>query len=117
MPSGVSFDDLIYLYNEDSSFIKAPIKKGDKVSTVQVWHENVCLAQIDLFALHDVNVKQVVETQEIQEDQNSGIPSILIVVVVIIGLLIVLLFGRRILFRIIRANRIRRRRKNRRRSR
>ena len=117
LPSGVSFDDLIYLYNEDSSFIKAPIKKGDKVSTVQVWHENVCLAQIDLFALHDVNVKQVVETQEIQEDQNSGIPSILIVVVVIIGLLIVLLFGRRILFRIIRANRIRRRRKNRRRSR
>ena len=117
LPSGVSFNDLIYLYNEDSTAIQAPIEKGDKVSAVQVWHENVCLAQIDLYALHDVAVKQVVDTQEELDDQNSGIPSVLIVVVVIIGLLIVLVFGRRIVFNIVRANRIRRRRKNRRRSR
>ena len=117
LPSGVSHSDLTYLYNEDSTVIQAPVQKGEKISTVQVWHENVCLAQVDLFAMHDVDVQQVVETQEIHEKQNTGTPSVLVVVFVIIGLLLVLLLGRRIIFRIVRINRIRRRRKNRRRSR
>ena len=117
LPSGVSFSDLTYLYNEDSTIIQAPVKKDDRISTVQVWHENICLAHADLYAMHDVNVKQVVETQEVQEEVTTGLPSMLLIVVVIIGLLFILLFGRKLIFRIVRANRIRRHRKNRRRSR
>lgn len=117
LPSGVSFSDLTYLYNEDSTIIQAPVKKDDRISTVQVWHENICLAQADLYAMHDVNVKQVVETQEVQEEVTTGLPSMLLIVAVIIGLLFILLFGRKLIFRIVRANRIRRHRKNRRRSR
>lgn len=117
LPSGVSYNDLSYLYIENNNAIQAPIKKGDQIASVQIWHENVCLAQGDLYAMHDVNIKQVVEPQEIQEESRSGVPSILIIVVVIIGLLFVLLFGRRMFFKMIRIMRIRRHRKNRRRSR
>ena len=117
LPAGINHEDLTYLYNEDETIIRAPVTKGDAIATVQVWHENVCFAQADLYALHDVGEKQVVQTEEIQEETSSGIPSVLIVVAVIVGLLFVLLFGRRLLFKIIRMNRIRRHRKNRRRSR
>ena len=117
LPSGVSYNDLTYLYNEDSTVIQAPVKKDEKISSVQVWHENICLAQVDLYAMHDVNVQQITESQDLPQESSSGIPSVLIIVAVIMGLLFLLLFGRRIIFNIVRANRIRRHRKNRRRSR
>ena len=117
LPYGVSHSDLTYLYNEDSTVIQAPVEKDEKISSVQVWHENICLAQIDLYAMHDVAVKQITESAEVPQETSSGIPSILIVVAVIVGLLFIMLFGRRLIFRLIRINRIRRHRKNRRRSR
>jgi len=117
LPYGVTYDDLSYRYNEDTTNISAPVKEGDLVSTVQVWHEELCLAQANLYALHDVKVKEVVATEEIIEETKTDPSTMLIVVAVIVGLLMVLLFGRRFIFRIIRGHQIRRHRKNRRRSR
>lgn len=117
LPFGVTYDDLTYRYSEDSARISAPIKAGEKISTVQVWHNNICLAQADLFALHDVGIKQVVDTEEplVEEEMNNV--SVLIAVAVIVVLLLIFLFGRRILFKMIRNHKLRRYRKNRRRSR
>jgi len=117
LPYGVTYDDLSYRYNEDSTNISAPVKAGDLVSTVQVWHNEMCLAQANLYALHDVKIKEVVATEEIVEEEETDNSTILIVVAVIVGLLIILLFGRRLIFRLIRNHQIRRHRKNRRRSR
>ena len=117
LPSGVSYDDLSYLYSEDNAIIRAPVAKDDLITTVQVWYDGICFGQANLYAMHDVKIKEVIETQEVQEKDSSGIPSILIVVAVIVGLLFILLFGRRLIFRIIRRSQIRRHRKNRRRSR
>ena len=117
LPYGVTYDDLSYRYNEDSTNIQAPVKAGDLISTVQVWYNELCLAQADLYALHDVKVKELVVTEEIMEESETSASTILIIVAVIVGLLIILLFGRRFIFRIIRSHQIRRPRKNRRRSR
>lgn len=117
LPQGVSYEDLSYRYNEDNTIIRAPVKEGDVISTVQVWHEEICLAQANLYALHDVNVKNIVVTEEIIEETETDPTNILIIVAVIVGLLILLLIGRRLIFRFIRRQQIRRHRRNRRRSR
>lgn len=117
LPSGVTYDDLIYLYNEESTVINAPVAKGDPISTIQVWYGEVCLAEADLYALHDVNIAEAKPVEEVQEDTSSNSLSILILVAVIVFMLLVLLFGRPIIFRIIHHRRVRRHRRNRRRSR
>ena len=117
LPYCITYNDLSYRYNEDTTVINAPVKAGEKISTVQVWHNNICLAQADLFAMHDVGIKQVVATEEIVDEPESDGFSILIAVTVIVALLLIFLFGRRLIFRIIRNHKLRRHRKNRRRSR
>ena len=117
LPQGVTQADLTYRYTESGAGIQAPIKSGDVISSVQIWYEDLCLAQTDLYALHDVDVKEVTETEIIDSEASSGMRMVFISVAVIVGLLLILLFGQRIIFKIIHHRRIRRRKKNRRRSR
>ena len=117
LPYGVAEEDVIFRYSTDLATLQAPVKTGDLVTSVQVWHNDICLAQADLFALHDVKFKEIVETEAIAEERTTSGITILIIVAIIIGLFVVLLFGRRVIFRMIRKHQIRRHRKNRRRSR
>lgn len=117
LPSGVTYDDLVYLYNEENTVINAPVSKGDPISTIQVWHGVVCLAEADLYALHDVNVANTTAVQETVVEDTADSYSVLILVAVIVGMLLILLLGRPIIFRIIHRRRVRRHRANRRRSR
>ena len=117
LPYGVTYNNVSYRYHENSTLIQAPVKEGDLITTVQVWHNDLCLAQANLYALHDVKVRDVIATEEIVEEESSAPSTILIVVGIIVGLFVILLFGRRLIFRVIRSHRIRRHRKNRRRSR
>lgn len=117
LPSGVTLENVTYLYSNDVNAIQAPINAGDLVTTVQVWHKDICLAQADLYALHDVKIRQVIETEETEAEHESGASGILLLVAAIVGLFLVLLFGRRVIFRLIRSHQIRRHRRNRRRSR
>lgn len=117
LPSGVNYEDLTYRYSTGAASIYAPVKAGDLITSVQVWYNDICLAQTNLYALHDVKVKESVSEEELPLDQSSGASKILVVVAVIVVLLFVLLFSRRMIFRMIHKHRIRRHRKNRRRSR
>ena len=117
LPYGVTYNDLSYRYSENAQTIQAPVSAGDVVTTVQVWHNDICLAQSNLYALHDVKVKDVVATEEVAQESTANGSTVLIIVGVIIGLFVILLFGRQLIFRIVRSLKIRRHRKNRRRSR
>ena len=117
LPYGIDYEDLDYRYNEESTNISAPIHTGDRISSVQIWHNDVCLAHADLYALHDVNVAQTTNLPTDSEVETTDSPTLLIIIAVITGLLLILLFGRRIIFRMIHKRRVRRHRKNRRRSR
>ena len=35
--------------------LSAPIKKGQRIGTVEVWYEDKCVGQCDLLAMYDVN--------------------------------------------------------------
>ena len=117
LPYGVTYDDLTYLYNEENTVINAPVTKGDHISSIQVWHGEVCLADADLYALHDVNVATTVVSQEAEIEETTDSYSVLILVAVIVGMLFILLLGRPLIFRFIHRRRVRKHRANRRRSR
>ena len=116
LPHGVNYDALSYRYGDNVSVIRAPIKKDDIISTIQVWHGELCLAQANLYAMHDVNVRDIVATEEIENTPDGNSTSILVVVAIIVGLLVVLIIGRRLITGLIRRQQIRRHRRNRRRS-
>ena len=67
LPFGVSSDDLSYRYDDGIGSIQAPIKSGALISTVEVWYKDLCLAQENLYALHDVKIREITETEEVAE--------------------------------------------------
>ena len=116
LPTGTTSEDIIYRYDDNTDALHAPVKTGDRITTVQAWYDDICLAQTDLYALHDVNVKETLNSDQLPDETPSSAKSVLVVVAVIVVIFILLLFGRRFIFRIIRSRQIRRHRKNRRRS-
>lgn len=116
LPNDITNSDLTYLY-EGVNSIEAPISAGEKISYVQIWYNNICLAQADLYALHDVDVNEVIQTAQMREDTGGSAFKVLTVVVVIVGLLLVLLFGRPLIFRIVQKHQMRRQKNDRRRNR
>lgn len=88
LPDSVQLEDLDFRYTDVSSELKAPIHKGDKLSSVQVWYGSVCLGQADVYALSSVAVSPDI-TLTVDHEKEGGfggwIVGILLVVVVIIG--------------------------------
>ena len=62
LPNGVNMSNLIITTNPTDGGLTAPIKKGDMISTVEIWYRTCCLAEAELFAMSDVRV-----------DKDSGI--------------------------------------------
>lgn len=116
LPNNITNEDLTYLY-EGVNSIEAPITAGDKISYVQIWYNNICLAQADLYALHDVNVKEVIQTAQMQDDSGSDSFTVLTIVIVIVAIFLGLLFGRPLIFRIMHKQQMRRQKRERRRNR
>ena len=116
LPNDISNEDLVYIY-EGGDSIEAPIRAGDKVSYVQIWYNNICLAQTDLYALHDVDVKEVIQTAQIEDNSVADGFTVLKIMAVIVGLLLVLLFGRRFIFRFVHKQQVRKQKQERRRKR
>lgn len=54
LPSDVTSEQLQFRYVDGSGSITAPIAKGEQVASVEIWHDNFCVAQTDLFAMNDV---------------------------------------------------------------
>lgn len=54
LPEKVTTSELTYRYTDTGTDLTAPIKKGDKVSSVEVWYGNLCIAQADLYAMNSV---------------------------------------------------------------
>ncbi len=54
LPEKVTTSELTYRYSDMGRDLTAPINKGDKVSSVEVWYGNLCIAQADLYALNSV---------------------------------------------------------------
>lgn len=117
LPYNVTLDDLSFRYSSDYEGISAPIEKDSRVSALEVWYNSLCISQVDLYAMNQVRVQEKLDLSVKENTDASGGISPLLIVVIIVGILLVLLLGRRVIFRMIYKSRVRRYRKNRRRSR
>ena len=117
LPVGTTDADLNYRFDKDTNALKAPIRKDTKVGSVAIWYQNTCVADAEIFAMHDVGVQEKAAAENLPVERDANHYTLLTVVAVIVGLLIVLLFGRSMIFRMIRKRQIKRHRRNQRRSR
>ncbi len=53
LPADATVDTLTFRYELDN--LKAPIKKGDKISDVEIWSGSMCVGVSELYALNTVN--------------------------------------------------------------
>lgn len=76
LPADVDASKLTWIYGDTVGTITAPVEKGQKISTVQVWYGAKCLAQADLVAANSVPVWKapvIPDDTASQEDGNSWI--------------------------------------------
>ncbi len=119
LPADCTLDDLTYRYT-DIPGLQAPIEKGARLSTLEIWYEDLCVAQADLFALNKVEIQQT-QSQDAAVGENSGSwKTALLIIGTVAAVIVALVLGVRITAQVrhaAAANRSRRHRRNRRRSR
>lgn len=66
LPDAATFNDLSMRYTDE--IVQAPVAAGRRVSSVEIWYGNMCVAQAELFALNSVKPKASV----IMSDNSQG---------------------------------------------
>lgn len=120
LPVSISESDLTYRYVDVEDAFVAPVGVGEKLSTVQIWYGNVCVAQTDLYAMSAVQTAVVNPGNGQPVEKESAWGSILIYIAAVAVGVIAVLFCIRLAGRLRLAaikRRGRRYRKSRRRSR
>ena len=92
MPNDMKADLITYRCVETTENLSAPISKGDIVGTVELLYGDICVAQNDLVALHDVKEKgtSALVLQPQMKDDN-GAPALVIVCMLIFFGLVILM--------------------------
>lgn len=120
IPSNVDSGSLVYRY-VDEVVLSAPIEEGTRLSTLQVWCGNICIAQTELYALNGVPAAVSIIAENTAAKDRSGFLGVLLY---ILGAIAVIVLTAVVVLLAIRAVRIakvkkhsRRYRRSRRRSR
>lgn len=94
LPSNLNLDDLRFQYSEEL-VLQAPIEKGDAIGFVDIWYENICVAQTELFAMNSVDVveEQVEQTQQVQQEDDRSVIWITLVIAGAVVLLVLVFRG------------------------
>ena len=113
MPARVDDSQLKWVYTCDNDTIIAPVEKGQKLGTVQVWYGVKCLAETDMLAMNGV---ETYRTPVIPEKPVIQSGSWLMLLLVLAGLVVLGFLGIVALraFRIMKYQRRHRRRSRRR---
>ncbi len=120
LPVDLDPSQLSWVYGDLTGSTVAPIKKGQQMSTLQVWYGNICVAETDLVAMYDVPVyskpADAENPVEIQKESGWIGTVIWIILGIIAGVLLILAGVRGIRRAIMKSRRKRRRREQRRRG-
>ena len=110
IPENVTDTGFTYRYVDEVP-LSAPVEKGQRVSTLQIWYGNVCVAQNDLYAMN--SVKHVNALFGDNENTNApiGILKIVLIVLGVFAGLVVMVFGALYFLRISRIAKVRRHRR------
>lgn len=120
LPEGITQSDLNFRYSDIQEAFQAPVSMGEKLSRLEVWYGNICVAQADLFAMNTVESKLDAAQQAVDTyDYMRPVKIILTVVLSLFAVALVILFALRIISKMRRFSknsRNRRYRRDRRRS-
>lgn len=115
IPIEMELDKLSWTTSNLNMELRAPVKKGQRIASMEVWYGSICLAVTDLLAMHDVSdVQTYSEAIRYTKLDNPGSWTGLIIVIgVIVGIGLILLAAGAVT-RVVRTLRIRIRRRRRR---
>ncbi len=122
VPAGAAMNNLIFNYTVENGGLSAPVQKDELLATVQVWYQNSCMTEVELYAMAGVRAAAEsgvsIRSSAVTTDADgAGFLSVIgTICVVILGLVGVYLAYNSYMRSRIRAQR-RRRREGRRRSR
>lgn len=54
VPAGAAMNNLIFNYTVENGGLTAPVKRDSLLATVEVWYQNSCLTEVELYAMADV---------------------------------------------------------------
>lgn len=122
LPLNLESNQLSWIYGAVDGSLRAPLKQGDAISSIQVWYGDTCIAQTDLVAMSDVDIytepSQSDLSDRVDEDAGGKIIAIVlgtILVLVLLGAFVLILI-RWVRVTAAKSRRKRRRREQRRRS-
>ena len=81
LPEDTTLSNLSFRYSQAGQ-LRAPIMKGDKVGSVEVWHDGLLLGMTDLYAMNDVRDTSLVVLDV--QDEKSILPVVILVITVIV---------------------------------
>lgn len=122
VPAGAAMNNLIFNYTLQNGGLSAPVKKDELLATVEVWYQNSCMTEVELYAMADVkpttDTGVTIRSTAVTTDADGvGFLNVVgTICVIILGLVGVYLAYNGVMRRRVRAQR-RKRRENRRRSR
>ena len=91
IPENMAENGLTYRYVNEVP-LSAPIEKGQRVSTLQIWCGNICVAQKDLYALNSVKLSDVItEINEYNKSDTGVFKIVLLVVGILVGFVLLVL--------------------------
>lgn len=90
MPAEVDESQLKWVYAGANDTVSAPVEKGQKLGTAQVWYGMKCLAETDMVAMNGVEAYQA---PVIPEKPNSKSGSWLMLLLVLVGLVVLGFLG------------------------
>lgn len=111
LPVSTKISDLTYSLVSRESLV-APIEKGQAVSKVDIWHNNVCVAQAQLYAMNAVGIQQEQSVQTTVQDVVNRGGNGWVILVVVAGIFAIVFFAPRVLKNIRRQAMIKRVRRN-----
>lgn len=118
LPKSLKLSDLTFKYAEEVT-LEAPIQKGDILAFVDIWYEDICVAQTELYAMNSVDVKEQAADDDDQNQSGNDKSMLWVTLAVIAGFVLLILILRGVSRSARRKyyNRGRQYRRNRRRSR
>lgn len=117
LPQDITLENLTLKYADKP--MSLPIEKGQHVSDAQIWHGNMCVAEVPLYAMNELRYADM-GAEDNTADQNKGIPGVIWVILFLVLAVLVVFFLIRFsgkIKRMIRRLRMRRCRQNRKRVR
>ncbi len=89
LPEAVTMTDLSMRYSDEP--VQAPVAFGQRISSVEIWYGNMCVAQAELFALNSVGQKNSIVTP-LEVHNDGGVWKTVAWISVAIILILALIF-------------------------